>query len=66
MPRVKVHHHPCQQCGAKTECGGTWEENYDGEPEVICAEYHLSGGQVNSDFICDGCVRSWKEELKKE
>lgn len=43
MPRCKPHHHPCQTCGAKTECGGTWEENYDGWPEVICREFHLDG-----------------------
>ena len=60
MPRVKVHHHPCQDCGAKTECGGTWEENYDGFPEVICREFHVLSGGVNSDFICEGCA--WKRE----
>ena len=60
MPRVKPHHHPCQRCGAKTECGGTWEENYDGFPDVICAEFHQMNGTINLDFICEGC--EWKEE----
>ncbi len=55
MPRVAVHHHPCADCGAKTECGGTWEENYDGFPEVICREFHLSSGDTNPDFICHRC-----------
>ncbi len=58
--RVKPHSHPCQDCGAKTECGGTWEENYDGFPEVICPEYHLAGGDINRDFICEGC--QWKRD----
>lgn len=59
MPRVAVHHHPCQSCGAKTECPGAWEENYDGIPEVICAEFHqLTAGNfdINPDFVCDACV----------
>ena len=51
MPRVKPHHHPCAGCGAKTECPGTWEENYDGMPEVICREYH-----VYVPFTCHVCA----------
>ena len=55
MPRAqRPHHHPCLDCGAKTECPGDWEENYDGFPEVICPEYH-QGGFINSDFVCDAC-----------
>ena len=53
--RVKPHSHPCQRCGVKTECGGTWEENYDGIPPVICPEFHLTGGELNPDFICEAC-----------
>lgn len=55
MPRVAPHHHPCQDCGAKTECPGTWEENYDGEPPVICPEWHLKNGEINTDFVCEEC-----------
>lgn len=55
MPRVPPHHHPCQQCGIKTECPGTWEENYDGWPEVICREFHAEGG-INADFLCETCA----------
>jgi hypothetical protein len=55
MPWMKPHHHPCQTCGAKTECGGTWEENYDGSPEVICLEFHRLDGTLNPDFICARC-----------
>lgn len=58
--RVKPHHHACADCGAKTECPGTWEENYDGEPEVICPEFHLVGGTTNGDFTCQAC--EWKRE----
>jgi hypothetical protein len=39
----------------KTECPGTWEENYDGEPPVICREWHVAGGGTNPDFLCDAC-----------
>jgi hypothetical protein len=53
MPRCPVHHHPCEDCGAKTECGGVWEQNYDGFPEVICPEYHKDGGWV--EFVCETC-----------
>lgn len=59
--RTKPHHHPCQRCGAKTECGGTWEQNYDGVPEVICPEFHLEGG-INPDFICDDCYEPPDDE----
>lgn len=59
--RVKPHHHPCADCGAKTPCPGTWEENYDGEPAVICPEYHLTTSCTpNPDFVCEGC--EWKRE----
>ena len=56
MPRCKVHHHPCQRCGAKLECGGVWEQNYDGIPEVICPEYHLPDGTIQ-EFLCDDCAQ---------
>lgn len=55
MPKVAPHHHPCQICHAKTECGGTWEENWDGFPDVICREFHQAGGFVNPDFSCEDC-----------
>lgn len=58
MPRVAVHHHPCARCKVKTECGGTWEQNYGGDPDVLCDEYHYvdrSGLVQTRDFICDDC-----------
>jgi hypothetical protein len=55
MPRVAPHHHPCQTCRAKVECGGEWQENYDGFPEVICPEWHRPDGTVNNDFVCEAC-----------
>jgi hypothetical protein len=54
MPLCKVHHHPCQDCGAKTECGGVFEQNYDGWPEVVCDEFNMHSGP-NMDFVCDVC-----------
>ena len=60
MPRCKVHHHPCQDCGAKTECGGVFEQNYDGWPEVICAEWHTHDGP-NPDYVCETCYRKREE-----
>jgi len=62
MPRCKPHSHPCSVCGAKTECSGAWEENYDGEPAVICPEYHLPNVLLRYDFMCEGCL--WAEEDK--
>lgn len=53
--RQRVHHHPCADCAAKTECPGEWEQNYDGVPDVICREYHLAGGYTDPDFLCDSC-----------
>src|SRR5262245_48935511 len=49
--RCKVHHHPCQSCGVKTECGGVYEQNYDGFPEVTCPEFHMPDGTLNKDFL---------------
>jgi hypothetical protein len=63
MPRVKPHHHPCAICGAKTECPGTWRENWDGFPEVVCDEWHMKDGTTNSDFLCEGCESSGRTLL---
>jgi hypothetical protein len=54
MPHQRPHRHPCFDCGILVECPGTWEENYDGFPEVICREYHQDGF-INSDFVCEEC-----------
>ena len=62
--RVNAHHHRCQVCGTKTNCSGTWEENYDGEPEVICPEFHRRDGEINPDFICEAC--EWQKEDEAE
>jgi hypothetical protein len=63
MMRQRPHHHPCRLCGAKTECPGAWEENYDGFPEVICPEWHLADGTINTDFLCDCCEASGAQLL---
>ena len=62
--RCPVHHHPCQRCGAKTECGGVFEQNYDGIPEVICREFHLDWGTINPDFLCEACAREQDDPNK--
>lgn len=64
--RVPPHHHPCQDCGAKTECSGTWEENYDGHPEVICPEFHRAGGDLNGDFVCERCYQTRDDAYARE
>jgi len=66
MPRVKPHHHPCQTCGAKTECGGTWEEHYDGFQAVICPEFHRLNGSTNGDFICHDCNEEELEQTRRQ
>lgn len=53
--RIGPHHHPCQRCGAKTECCGDIEQNYDGAPEWTCVEFHEANGGINIDFICPSC-----------
>ena len=57
MPKVPVHHHPCQMCGGKTECSGTWAENYGGRPAVVCDVFHerANGFMENPDFRCAMC-----------
>jgi len=52
---MRPHFHPCQSCGAETPCEGLREQNYDGFPSVICLEFHLAGGLLNRDFVCEAC-----------
>ena len=49
------HHHPCQDCAAKTPCDGSLADNYDGSPEIVCDDFHLIDGRLNPDFICEAC-----------
>ncbi len=60
MKSVRPHHHPCVDCGVKTECPGTWEENYDGEPAVICDEVDKRGYET----LCDECSET-RERLDR-
>ena len=62
MPRVKPHHHPCQDCGTKTECPGTWEENYDGFPAVVCDEVDRRGHEP----LCEDCYEKREADAKRE
>lgn len=54
--RTPPHDHPCQACGTDTECAGVYEQNYDGWPEAICPDFHLSFGRLNADFLCPDCA----------
>jgi hypothetical protein len=37
-------------------CDGTWRRNDDGLPEVVCGNFHLAGGVLNtSAFTCEQC-----------
>jgi hypothetical protein len=49
------HFHACQDCGTKTPCSGELADNYDGEPAIICLDFHQLNGTVDSDFICERC-----------
>ena len=49
------HEHACQRCGKPADCCGELVPNDDGFPTVICRTFHLDGGQVDPDFICDDC-----------
>lgn len=51
----RTHTHACQSCQADTECAGGLELNPDGFPDVICREFHLDGGTINGDFLCETC-----------
>lgn len=49
------HFHKCADCGSKTPCSGTLEDNFDGDPPITCEEFHLSDGTLNPDWICERC-----------
>lgn len=49
------HVHQCQRCGAETDCSGELVANDDGFPVVICRSFHLDGGQVDDEFLCQDC-----------
>jgi len=51
MRRQQPHHHACDDCGVKTECPGSYEENWDGWPEVVCTERDQRGAEI----VCDDC-----------
>lgn len=61
--RIPPHHHPCSQCGAKTECCGDVQQDYDADKHGdysiwICAEYQVvTRGKVvlRGGFVCEGC-----------
>jgi hypothetical protein len=59
MNRSIRHDHHCQECGVKTPCSGELFQNWDGEPEICCRDFHLDHG-INRDFVCEGC--EWKRE----
>ncbi len=52
--RIRPHKHPCGHCQTPTECCGAIEQEYDGEPEFYCVEYHVPH-RTKLDFICDAC-----------
>jgi hypothetical protein len=60
--RQGPHSHPCAGCGAQTPCDGPLADNYDGEPWVICEDYHLPSGQTAADFLCDACTMRMEDE----
>lgn len=61
--RVGPHSHDCVKCGAETPCCGELANNHDGEPWIICEEYHLINGGTNPEFSCERC---WNESLDAE
>jgi len=50
--RSAPHRHPCAICGVKVECPGEYEQNVDGEPEVICREFM---DWNRREFLCQDC-----------
>jgi hypothetical protein len=48
------HTHPCAHCAVALPCGGTYELNHDGMPEVICSAVHRPGGVVRA-VVCERC-----------
>ena len=60
-----VHQHPCAACLGPVLCDGELERNVDGEPPVICAAYHLPGGEKAS-VICWQCRETAKADNLRE
>lgn len=60
--RERPHHHPCATCGEKVECSGSWEQNWDGFPEVICREFH----QDRWPFLCEDCHTKAEADARAE
>jgi len=51
---MRLHTHPCRDCGTPVECDGDLERNYDGWPETICRAYHTPWGEVDEP-TCEAC-----------
>lgn len=62
----RPHRHPCQHCKTPVECGGEWEQNIDGWPEVICREFHMEGGFTNPDFLCEDCADKAEQQARSD
>lgn len=52
--RRTEHTHPCARCKAAVPCGGSFERNYDGVPEVICTVYHATPDSMGA-WECEEC-----------
>ena len=60
-----THEHPCQSCGAPVACGGAWDHNPDGWPECVCRVFHLPGGALNPDCLCEHCAARAEAQRQK-
>lgn len=61
MPQQKPHHHKCVDCGAKTECPGTFEQDWDPET-VYCTEVD----KLHHETICDECYEERQRQVDAE
>jgi hypothetical protein len=54
LTRRSPHTHPCERCQQPVACGGDFERNDDGWPEVVCTAYHLPSGTM-AHVVCEAC-----------
>ncbi len=62
----RIHTHKCKHCGTPVECDGELSRNYDGFPDVICANYHRASGRTDPP-ICEDCalLKKFQDDLEE-
>jgi hypothetical protein len=52
----RLHSHLCDRCKRPFACGGTWLQNHDGFPSVVCEFFTVEGEKHPIFRACEDCA----------